>query len=84
VINDITKIKGKQFTVIVHAIGMHKIEITNLETTLTNLQTQDLQLKDKVKCLKPTWTKKTLKLYKLQGLLLINVGIPEKANMLVL
>jgi hypothetical protein len=79
-----TKVKGRRFRVMVHAVRTNRIETTNQEKALAGLQAQNPQLKDKVKFLKLTWKQKTLKVGKLHEPLLIDVGTPEEANTLVL
>ncbi len=73
------KVKGRWFRVMVHAVRTNKIETANQEKGLAEQQAQNL-LNDKVKYLKLTWKQKTLKVSKLHGLLLIDVGTPEEAN----
>jgi hypothetical protein len=79
-----TKVKGRRFRVIVHAVRTNRIETANQEKALAELQAQNLQLKDRVKYLKLTWKQKTLKAGKRHGPLLLDVGTPEEANTLVL
>ncbi len=78
------KVKGQMFRVMVHAVRINRIETANQEKALAEQQAQNLQLKDMVKFLKLTWKQKTLKVGKLHGLLLIDVGTPEEANTHVL
>jgi hypothetical protein len=75
-----TKVKGRRFRVMVHAMRTNRTESANQEKALAELQAQNLQLKDKVKFLKLTWKLKTLKVGKLHGPLLIDVGTPEEAK----
>jgi hypothetical protein len=79
-----TKVKGRRFRVMVHAVRTNRIETANQEKALAELQAQNPQLKDKVKFLKLTWKRKTLKAGKLHGPLLIDVGTPEEVTTLVL
>jgi hypothetical protein len=79
-----TKVKGRWFRVMVHAVRTNKIETASQEKALAELQDQNPQLKDKVKFLKLAWKQKTLKAGKLHGPLLIDVGTLEEANALVL
>jgi hypothetical protein len=58
----------------VHAVRTNRIETTNQEQDLAELQAQNPQLKDYVKFLKLTRQKRTLRNGKLHGLLLIDVG----------
>ncbi len=79
-----TKVKKRRFRVMVHTVRTNRIETANQEKALAELQAQHPQLKDKVKILKLTWKQKTLKVGKLHGPLLIDIGTPDEANTLVL
>jgi hypothetical protein len=69
--------------VIAHSVRTNRIDTKNQQKALAELQAQYHQLKGKVKFLRVTWKKKTLKDGRLSGPLLINVGTPEEANTLV-
>ncbi len=79
-----TKVKGPRFRVMVHTMRTNRIETANQEKALAELQAQNPQLKEKVKFLMMTWKQETLRVGKLHGPLLIDVGTPEEANTLVL
>ncbi len=78
-----SKVKGRRFTVMIHAMKTNRIETINKEKALAELQAQNPQLMDKVKFLKLTWQQKTLKASRLHGPLLVDVGTQEEANTLV-
>jgi hypothetical protein len=78
-----TKVKARQFTVIAHGVRTNRIETTNQERALADLHSQNPLLKGKVRFLRVAWKKKTRKVGRLRGLLLIDVGMPEEANTLV-
>jgi glutathione S-transferase len=78
-----TKVKGQRFTVMAHSVRTNRIETENQEKAIAELQAQNPQLKNKVKFIKVTWMKKTLKKGRLHGQLLIDVGTPEEADTLV-
>ncbi len=77
-----TKVKRRQFTVMAHANRTYGIKTANQEKALTELQAQNLQLRNKIKFLKLAWKKKTLTDSKLHRPLRINVGTREEANTL--
>jgi hypothetical protein len=79
-----TRVKGQWFRVMVHTVQTDRTETANQEKALAELQAQNPQLKDKVKFLKLTWKRKTLKAGKQHGPLLIDVRTPKEANTLVL
>jgi hypothetical protein len=56
-----TKVKVRQFRVMVQAVRTYRIATANQEKAIAELQAQNLQLKDKVKFLKLTWKHKMLK-----------------------
>ncbi len=78
-----SKVKGRKLKVIVHSVRTNKVETANQEKAIAELQAQNSQLKDKVKFLKLSWKTKILKSGKLYGPLLIDMGTPDEANILV-
>jgi hypothetical protein len=66
-----------------HAVRANCVQTSNQEKALVELQSQNLQLKNKVRFLKLAWRKKTLTNGKLHGALLIEVGTSGEANTLV-
>jgi hypothetical protein len=83
VIAEKTRVKGRRFTVMVHAVRNNVIKTGNKAKALAELQAQNLQLKGKVRLLKLTWQQKVWKARKLHGLLLVDVGTPKEASILV-
>jgi hypothetical protein len=71
-----TKVKGRHFTVIAYSVRTNRIEVTNQEKALAELQAQNPLLKGKVKFLRVAWQKRILNDGKLAEPLLIDVGTP--------
>jgi hypothetical protein len=76
-------VKGRRFTVIAYGARTNRIEVTNQEKALAELQAQNPLLKGKVKFFRVAWQKRTLRYGKLAGTLFIYVETPEEANTFV-
>ncbi len=77
------KVKGQQLIKMVHAVRTKMIDTTNKGKALSELQTQNLQLKYKVNFLKLTCEQKTLKATKLYMPLPVDIRTQEEAGTLV-
>ncbi len=69
--------------VMVNSVRAIRVKRAIQGKAIAELQAQHPQLKNRVNFLKWTWNTKTLNSGKPYGLLLINVGMPDEANLMV-
>jgi hypothetical protein len=77
------RVKVKTFAVMAHAARTSRVDPAEQAKSLSDLEAQNPSWEGKVKILRIAWCMKTLKERKTHGHLLLKVGTPSKANMLV-
>jgi hypothetical protein len=77
------RVKGRRFLVMAHAVKVSRVDPNEQAKSISNLESQNPSLKSRVKILRVAWLSKTLKLRKTHGPLLLEVGTPGEANILV-
>jgi hypothetical protein len=83
VIAKCARVKGKMFTVMAHAVRTSRVDPAEQDKSLSDLEAQNPNWEGEVIILHVAWRMKTLKEGKSHGPLLLEVGTPSKANMLV-
>jgi hypothetical protein len=78
-----TRVQGHRFNVMAHAVKVSRVDQNEQTKSIYNIESQNPTLKSRVKILCISWRQKTLKRGKTHGPLLLEVGTPSEANILV-
>ena len=77
------RVQGHRFMVMAHAVKVSRVDQKEQAKSISNIESQNPSLMSRVKILCVSWRVKTLKRGKTHGPLLLEVGTPMEANILV-
>jgi hypothetical protein len=76
-------VQGHKFMVVAHAVKLSRVDQNEQVKSISNIASQNPSLKSRVDILRVSWCVKMLKRGKTHGPLLLEVGTPMEANILV-